>query len=312
MADDQQPDARAWARTRARREFAMAIGRKLAEWRILRVRNGHYYSPVPSVKEMRGDAERIFNRSLGALPGFDLQETEQLALLTEFAEFYSEQPFSETPQARCRYFFDNYYFGHADALFLYSMLRVIRPHRVVEIGSGFSSAVMLDTNEHFMDRRVQFTFVEPDSKRLRTLLKKDDYASVSIIEKRIQDVDSSIVAELVRGDIIFVDSSHVSKVGSDVNHIVFELLPKLAPGVIVHFHDVLYPFEYPKEWFELGFSWNEAYILRAFLQSNTEFRLKFWNDFMVRFHSEEIQKVMPSCLDRPRFGIGGSLWIEKA
>lgn len=312
MSDDAERDARSWPRRRARREFAMTIGRKLARWRILKVRNGHYYSPVPSLKDMRRDAGRIFNRSSRRLPGVDLQEAEQLALLAQFAEFYDEQPFSDAPQTRCRYFFDNYYFGRTDALFLYSMLRSARPQRIVEIGSGFSSAVMLDTNEYFMDRRIQFKFVEPDTKRLRMLLKKDDYESVSIIETRIQDVDPGIVADLVRSDILFVDSSHVSKVGSDVNHILFELLPKLAPGVIVHFHDVLYPFEYPSEWFELGFSWNEAYVLRAFLQYNTGFRLKFWNDFMVRFHSEEIGRLMPSCLDLPGFGVGGSLWLEKA
>ena len=96
---------RSWARRRATREFLLAVGRRLLRWRILRVRNGHYYSPVPSIKELKRDAPRIFDRSLRTLPGVELHEAEQLALLPQFATFYAEQPFSDTPQADMRYFF---------------------------------------------------------------------------------------------------------------------------------------------------------------------------------------------------------------
>jgi predicted O-methyltransferase YrrM len=302
---------RSWARTRARRELLIKVGRKLATWRLLRVKNGHYYSPVPSMKELNRNAERIFDRSFRKLPGIEFNEADQLSLLTEFAAVYAEQPFPETPRDDIRYFFDNYWFGRADALFLYSMIRVFRPRRILEIGSGFSSAVMLDTNERFMNRCMRLTFVEPDSSRLRKLLKETDYDTVEIVEKPIQHVDMSVGDRLVANDILFVDSSHVSKAGSDVNHILFELLPRLAPGVLVHFHDVLYPFEYPKEWFELGISWNELYVLRAFLQYNCQFSIRFWNDFMMTFHRDEIRRLMPLCGQRPAFGVGGSLWLQK-
>jgi predicted O-methyltransferase YrrM len=241
-----------------------------------------------------------------------LNEADQLALLTQFATFYNEQPFSETPRDAMRYFFDNYWYGRTDALFLYSMIRLVRPRRIVEVGSGFSSAVMLDVNERFMDRSMQLTFIEPESARLRKLLKAEDYRSLTIVEQRIQNVERSVVDQLAANDILFVDSTHVSKAGSDVNHILFELLPRLASGVFIHFHDVLYPFEYPKEWFELGISWNEPYILRAFLQYNTQFPIRFWNDFMMKFHSDTIRELMPLCSTPPSFGVGGSLWLQKA
>jgi predicted O-methyltransferase YrrM len=302
---------RSWARTRAKREFWLAVGQKLARWRILRVRNGHYYSPVPSIKELRLDAQRVFDRSLRSLPGVELNVEEQLTLLTQFSAFYKEQPFSEKPREGIRYFFDNYWYGRADALFLYSVIRLFRPLRIIEIGSGFSSAVMLDTNERFMDRSIHFTFIEPDSTRLRKLLKEEDYKSVAIVERPIQHVDPGMVDKLAANDVLFIDSSHVSKAGSDVNYILFELLPRLAPGVLVHFHDVLYPFEYPREWFELGISWNEPYILRAFLQYNARFPIRFWNDFMMKFHAGTIQKLMPLCSDPPGFGVGGSLWLQR-
>lgn len=310
MAGDSGYTERSWARTRAKREFWIAVGRKLATWRILRVRSGHYYSPVPSLKELERDAPRIFDRSLRSLPGIELNEADQLALLTEFAAFYEDQPFAETPRDHLRYFFDNYWYGRADGLFLYSMIRRFRPGRIIEVGSGFSSAVMLDTNDRFMDRSIRFTFIEPESTRLRKLLKEEDHAA-AIVEQPIQRIDPAIVDELAANDILFIDSSHVSKAGSDVNHVLFELLPRLRRGVLVHFHDVLYPFEYPKEWFELGFSWNEPYILRAFLQYNTQFSIRFWNDFMMKFHAGAIQKLMPLCVKPPAFGIGGSLWLQK-
>lgn len=302
---------RSWARTRAKREFWIAVGRKLATWRILRVKNGHYYSPVPSMRELHRDASRIFDRSRRPLQGIDLNEDEQLALLREFARFYAEQPFSELPQADRRYFFDNHWYGKADALFLYSIIRQFRPRQIVEIGSGFSSAVMLDTNERFMDRAVRLTFIEPESVRLRKLLRDGDQNIATIVDERIQDVDPAMIDGLAANDILFVDSSHVSKAGSDVNHILFELLPRLQSGVLVHFHDVLYPFEYPKEWFELGISWNEPYILRAFLQYNSAFSIRFWNDFVMKFHAEALQQLMPLCSHAPAFGVGGSLWLQK-
>jgi predicted O-methyltransferase YrrM len=302
---------RNWPRTRAKRELLLAVGRKLAQWRVVRVWAGHYYSPVPSLKEMHRDAARIFDRSRRGLPGIELNETEQLALLAKLAPFHAEHPFPETPRDGIRYFFDNYWFGRADALILYSMIRLVRPRRILEIGSGFSSAVMLDTNERFMERSMRLTFVEPESERLRKLLKPEDHGSVRILEQRIQDIDPDVVAELGAGDILFIDSSHVSKVGSDVNHILFELLPRVPRGVLVQFHDILYPFEYPQQWFELGVSWNEPYILRAFLQYNREFAIRFWNDFMARFHSGAIRELMPGCEQSPTFGVGGSLWLQR-
>jgi predicted O-methyltransferase YrrM len=303
--------ARTWARTRRKRELLLAVGRKLAAWRLVRVRNGHYYSPVPSVAELRRDAARIFDRRLRTLPGLDLNEAAQLELLPRLAACYADQPFPETPREGTRYFFDNYWYGPADALFLHAILRTFQPRRIIEIGSGFSSAVMLDTNERFLDRRLELTFVEPESDRLRKLLKPEDESRATILGERIQQLDPSMVDALERNDILFVDSSHVSKAGSDVNHILFELLPRLAPGVLVHFHDVLYPFEYPQDWFELGISWNEPYLLRSFLQFNRAFSILLWNDYVRTFHADTLGTLMPRCLDRVPFGVGGSLWLQR-
>jgi len=128
-----------------------------------------------------------------------------------------------------------------------------------------------------------------------------------VIPRRLQDVELREFGALGPNDILFVDSTHVGKIDSDVNRIFFEILPSLAAGVHVHFHDVFFPFEYPKEWVQQGRAWNEIYMLRAFLQYNSAFRVVLMNTFLEQFHEEFFRRRMPLCL-RNR---GGSIWIRK-
>jgi hypothetical protein len=117
-----------------------------------------------------------------------------------------------------------------------------------------------------------------------------------------------VFERLEENDILFLDSSHVSKTGSDVNYYLFEILPVLKPGVLVHVHDILYPFEYLKEWV-LGEkrSWNETYALRAFLQYNSAFEIVYWNNFASHRLREELAHLMPLCLENE----GGSIWLRR-
>jgi predicted O-methyltransferase YrrM len=251
------------------------------------------------------DAARIFAARADGLPGIDLEEDEQVARRNAFARFYAELPFPSQPTAPWRYYYENPYFSYSDGVTLFCFLRALQPKRVVEIGSGYSSALMLDTNEHFLGGSTNLTFIDPDPRRLLTLVTPADRMRSRIVDTRIQDVDADIVRGLGAGDILFVDSSHVSKCGSDVNFIVLELLPLLSPGVYVHFHDVFYPFEYPKDWLQRGFAWNEAYLLRAFLQFNARFRIAYFSSYLEHADRDWYARVMPLCLRRP----GQSLWL---
>jgi len=105
------------------------------------------------------------------------------------------------------------------------------------------------------------------------LLKPQDRATSTIIADKVQNVGLDVFESLEADDILFIDSSHVSKIGSDVNFLFFEVLPRLQPGVYVHVHDVVYPFEYPEKWVYDGWAWNEAYLLRAFLMFNDRFEI---------------------------------------
>jgi predicted O-methyltransferase YrrM len=289
-----------------------SVARTIASLGLLKPRAGHYYSPIPSRKEVRRDRTRIFDRSLRELPGIDLDDAGQVALLEALARYYPEQPFTPEPSPHTRYHLRNSWFAGADGLMLHLLMRHAQPQRVLEVGSGFSSLVMLDTNERFFDNRIRLTFVEPNAERLLSRLRPGDAALARIVERRVQDVDLALFRELEAGDILFIDSSHVSKVGSDLNHLLFSVLPELAPGVLVHFHDIPYPFEYPQEWIEYGFAWNETYLLRAFLQYNSTFRIRLWNSYLALAHADLLEDWMPLWTTTVDFGVGGSLWLERS
>jgi hypothetical protein len=112
----------------------------------------------------------------------------------------------------------------------------------------------------------------------------------------------------MKNDILFIDSSHVIKAGSDVSYLFNEVLPYLRPGVIVHFHDIMWPFEYPLDWYlRRGWLWNEAYFLRAFLQFNSAFEVLFFNAFLDQFYQPDVQHILPEFTQE----LGSSLWLRK-
>lgn len=265
---------------------------------------GHFYSPVPAP-----DATPFEPASppMDGLAGIDLNHERQLQTLRQMAASFPEMPFQDLAQPGLRYQFQNPFFTYADASLLYGLLRLLRPRRMIEIGSGWSSAVTLDTNERFLDNAMRCTFVDPDPSRLVSLLKPGDVERLQIIPDRVQQIDRSLFDELGDGDVLFVDSSHVTKVGSDVNFLLFEVFPRLAPGVHVHVHDVFYPFEYPREWITGGRGWNEAYLIRAFLQDNRAWEITCFGHYLQHACPAELRQSMPLAMR----STAQSLWLKK-
>jgi len=242
-----------------------------------------------------------------SLPAIDLGLDAQLQVLRELRHFYPDQPFAGGRTEGLRYYFDNDVFGYADAIFLHCMLRYLRPRRIIEVGSGFSSAVILDTAERFLDSSTQMTLVEPYPERLFTLLKPGDLDRIRLVREPVQSIDLDVFCELEDRDVLLIDSTHVAKLGSDVNHEVFQVLPLLRPGVVVHFHDVFYPFEYPLDWAREGRAWNEAYVLRAFLSFNRAYEIVLFNDLVAGRFRDVLERDFPLCLKNT----GGSLWLRR-
>jgi predicted O-methyltransferase YrrM len=268
---------------------------------------GHYYSAIPSIENIENREMEIWSSVPSSLPGIDLNVDEQVQLLDKLQTFYAEQPFGGAKQPDIRFWFPNGWFGSGDAIFLYSIMRHLKPKKIIEVGSGFSSAVILDTNDRFFEGRLNCTFIEPEPQRLQSLLTPADRSNHCIVEKMLQDVDEDLFKTLDANDILFIDSSHVLKTGSELNRIFFHILPALKKGVYIHFHDIFYPFEYPRQWVMDGFAWNECYALRAFLQYNRAFKIRLFNTFLTTAFTERLQREMPLCIEDP----GAGIWLEK-
>lgn len=266
---------------------------------------GHFYSPLVKTSDILQQEERIFNKDK-LLAAVDLNVGEQQMLLEQFKAYYRHLSFPDYPEQGKRYYYNNGAFSYADVIFLFSMMMHFRPKRIIEIGSGFSSAAMLDVNEQFFDNAIELTFIEPFPDTLKKLAKKED--RYTLLQKGVQDVELTTFHALEENDFLFIDSTHVAKTNSDVLFEMFEVLPQLKKGVKIHFHDIFYPFEYPRSWVvEENRSWNEIYLLRSFLMYNSGFKILSFNTFLEYTWPDWFKEHMPFCLENE----GGSIWLEK-
>jgi hypothetical protein len=266
-----------------------------------------YVSPIPSLSAIKADRDRIFAIPT-EIPGIDLNVAGQRALGMQLAPFVADCPLPETHTPPWRFHHGGQvFFTGADAFVLYALIRHFRPARLVEVGCGYSSALILDTVEHYLGDTTRCTFIEPYPDRLQSLLRPNDQGRCKVIVDRAQNVGLDPFLELSAGDFLIIDSSHVSKVGSDVNWLTFEVLPRVAPGVIVHIHDIWFPFEYSEFGFEKGWAGNEAYMLRAFLMFNPRFEIIFWTHYLKTCETEWLRQNLPGCLRDP---LCSSIWLR--
>ncbi len=266
---------------------------------------GHFYSPIPDLPDVRERAVELFDRT-GDVPGVDLRLHQQLALLDDLGPALARWPHGD-PSSRhgLRYQPDNDFFGWTDSQLWYALLATRRPRRVIEVGSGWSTALLLDAcDREGLDTRV--TAIEPFPERLHSLMRDGDVDRITVRRNRVQEVPADELADLQAGDVLFVDSTHVAKIGSDVNYLVFGVFPRLPSGVLVHVHDVAYPFEYPQEWVEEGRAWNEAYLLRGFLLENPRWRVTLWPSMLWLREPERMRRALhpDTVVD------GASIWME--
>lgn len=264
---------------------------------------GHFYNLYPDVSEVKKKSSFLYDEQK-ELPGIDLNEDGQKKWLYKMRTKYKNVP-DWTSTGRYRAEYGNVSLSPGDMIGLCTMLQLVRPQRLIEVGSGWSSGVILDTNETLLNDSIKCSFIEPYPELLQSLLKEGDRIELHI--KGLEEVEISYFTQLEEGDILFIDSSHVSKMGSDVNYLFFEILPRLKKGVYVHLHDIFYPFEYPMDWIENGMVWNEMYILRSFLQYNHEWEIVFFQNMMEKKYPDIFLKEWPTKLPIH----GGSFWMKK-
>ncbi len=272
---------------------------------------GHFYSPLvdPAEPAVRAVLSREARRFEQPCPGVHLNEEAQLRLLDRFAaEYYPELPFTAEKSPGKRYYFENPAFSYGDAITLYCMIRDVKPRRFVEVGCGFSSSVTLDTNDLFFGGNIEVTMIDPYPQVLLDRLDPGDRYRSHIVAKPLQEAPDSLFTQLEENDILFIDSSHVSKMGSDVNDYLFRIFPLLNKGVVIHIHDIFYPFEYPGRWVtETNHSWNETYALHAFLQYNDSFEIVYFSDLVYLKYEQRTRERMPLCLKNS----GGGIWLRR-
>lgn len=271
---------------------------------------GHYYSAIPDKQDglrVAGDREgKIL--PVNAIP---MNDSNQLALVEKLVPYMKESSFrNEEKVTSHRFFNNNGIYAYSDALFLESMIRHLLPSKIIEVGSGFTSALMLDVNDKYFDGSLSLTFIEPYPERLYSLLSDKDRQQVTILVQGLQSIDKGLFKSLQAGDILFIDSTHVAKTGSDLLYLFFEILPVINTGVYIHFHDIFNNFEYLPFHFESynGFGWNENYFLRAFLMYNPAFEIVLFTNYLDNRYKEQLLSLMP---DYPILR-GGQIWLKKA
>jgi len=271
----------------------------------------HFYQPIPDTRTLQ---ESLWTRTSDLL-GIDMNEAMQLDLLCNcFPNFRDEyEQFSMAPPDRPgQFYLNNGRFDGTDALAAYCMVRHFRPRLIIEVGSGYSSLVMGEAATK--NKNSPLICIEPFP---LDFLSKGFPGLGSLIEKKVEEVKLDFFSQLTSGDILFIDSSHTVKIGGDVNYLFLEVLPRLKPGVIVHVHDILFPFDYRRDWVmdELRF-WTEQYLLQAFLAFNADFEVLMCNSYLGLYHLEDFKSTFPNSpwwADK-RIGVprgGGSFWMRR-
>jgi hypothetical protein len=234
----------------------------------------------------------------------NLRQDEQRSYFEALLAAWTDLNFPTAPTDDRAYYSNNGWFSAADAFTLTAIMQRERPAQIIEVGSGFSSAAMLDARRH-LDLPTNLTFIEPSPERLLRLIEPAQWSAVTLIQSTVQEVPIEIFDTLNGGDILFIDSSHVAKVGSDVPWLLLRILPRLKAGVFVHFHDIFYPHSYPRQWLQDGICWNESLMLRAFLIGNPRFRVLAFNALAQHAFPELFEKRLPMFLAAN----GQSLWL---
>jgi hypothetical protein len=269
-----------------------------------------YYSALNDLEFLAANRDLWQGRPLPAGVRFDVDE--QWALVQELAAYVSELesvPYDQPPGEPLAYCWNNDFWRGLDALVHYGMIRRLRPSRVVEIGCGWSSLLMaraLARNDADGAPAAVHQIEPYPREALMAVLP----GSWTLQRSMLQRSSPAAIEQLTSGDILFYDGSHVARAGSDVNWFFFEVLPRVAPGVIVHVHDIFWPSDYPEEWiFERGQTWNEQYILQAFLMYNEHFELLLANAAVVASYGADVARLFASLPEQ--FSGGCSAWIRR-
>ncbi len=264
----------------------------------------HFYEPLFDPKHLSSDIG-----SKRPLPGIDMNVQGQLDLLNKFD--YNEE-LMDIPAKKPKnlsFYYDNKSFGPGDAEYLYNVIRHFKPRKIIEIGCGNSTLMSVKAIEKNSTEDAshvcEMTCIEP---YMNDWLEGLD---VTVVRKKVEDIDAELFSRLDANDILFIDSSHVIRPQGDVLFEILQILPILKNGVLIHIHDIFSPKDYPEEWlFKMIRFFNEQYLLEAFLSCNPSFEVIGAINFLKHNHFQELSQKCPILKSRPE-SEPGSYWIRK-
>jgi predicted O-methyltransferase YrrM len=250
------------------------------------------------------------------LPGIDLDDEGQIKLLQSFSGLYRTEydSLARDPAPGQPFYLNNYFFMAVDEQAAYCMVRHFRPARVIEVGSGFSTLLLaqaLGANAGGNEGRGELTSVDPYPS---SVLKRGPEDLTRLIQTPVQQLDPSFFKVLGPNDLLFIDSSHCLSMGSDVQHLYLEVIPRLKPGVLVHIHDIFWPYEYPRQWaHQMRWFFTEQYLLQAFLCGNSSFKVRWSSSHMHAHHPDLLRAAFSSydCPDCPLLLPPHSFWMQR-
>ena len=263
----------------------------------------HYYEPQFDNRNPKSAFSEDRN-----LPGIDWNVSGQLETLERFnlAGELADVP-REKPGQRA-FYMNNGAFESGDAEYWYQMIRTIKPKRIIEIGSGHSTlmakkAIDRNATDDAGSGRSEHICIEPYE------MPWLEEVGVSVVRKRVEELELSFFARLQENDILFIDSTHVIRPQGDVLFEYLQVLPSLKKGVIVHIHDIFSPKNYPSQWLvdEVRL-WNEQYLLEAFLTHNRDWQIVGALNYLRHKHYEKLKAVAPSLSPERE---PGSFYIQK-
>ena len=291
--------------------FRRVLSGSFRIWELfgIHITPNYFESPIPDSHSLR---DELWSRRSNMV-GIDLRETQQLDLLETFVKRYKTE-YERFPRSKPRclyqYYVDNKFFEAVDGEMLYCIIRHFKPHRIYEVGSGNSTLLAAEAllENHRNGRPLaQLVAFDPYPKlSLRTGFPGLGKLRVS----KIEDIPSTVFHELEENDILFLDSSHVVRIGGDVQHEFLEILPSLRPGVIVHVHDIFLPAEYPRKMIlERRRFFSEQYLLQAFLAFNSNFKVLWASSFMHLNHPDLLERAFDAYARESRWPV--SFWIQR-
>jgi len=272
----------------------------------------HFYSPIPDIDELE---RRNVWEKVSPLNGINFQSDQQIEFLSLLGKkFGHECDWPVKVQKPDQFCLDNPCFSFGCATSLYAIIRFFQPERIIEIGSGNSSLVIqeaLAKNSADGSLTGNHIIIDPYP---NPNVKKYFEKTIQLCEQPVECLDPSFFTQLKKNDILFIDSSHSVKCGSDVNYLILEILPILQSGVIVHFHDINLPYEYPKIYAtnpQFRMFWTESYLLQAFLSCNNQYEILLAMNYLMKEHSIILQQLFPFYEREKPSRISGSFWIRR-